>query len=575
MTTDGLSRKDRDDRDQSIEDAVARYLDQCAGGETIAGKALSIESFLAESPEDLRDAIRSRISSSLETLGILDGVSGAGVDLVPEIPGFGIDHVIGKGALGTVYHGHDETLDRPVAIKVLRMGTADSRRSRIIEEGRRVAALSDPAIVTIHSVVEKGDLSAIVMELVEGHPIDRASSPLQVSQKADLLAEVARALGVAHRQGIIHRDLKPQNILVTPELGVRVLDFGLAVSSEDEEERKSDRFEGTPLYASPEQVAGETLTPASDIFSFGSLMYRILTGAAPFDAPTISEIFIGITATDPPFLRGIDSEIDTDLQAICLSCLAKDPADRPGAKEVYEDLLRYRSGESVRLRPALYSDILKNKIARHGEDLGEWSRQGLISGREKDHLDLVYRRILEEEDHWIADARSLTRKQILLYAGAWTGVVATVLLAFYTFTVEPGELARWLAPTIICALLIGGGELARRNNDRMVAAVFLSSAVLALVPTTIALLRSFGWLAVVPPDVEQFFRFFDVEDVTNQQLLTATLVSLALSLFALAGVIVTARAFSARLRRGCRQKAIDGAEQGGRLSRRQRDRRRG
>lgn len=537
MTSESKSPLSGDNDEQVIEDAVASYLDQCADG-----KQVEVSEFLDGCPEKFRSAIGSRISASLETLAILGGAADSHQEAPPSIPGFTIEHVIGKGALGTVYRGIDETLHRPVAIKVLRRGTATGRRRRIIEEGRRVAALSDRAIVTIHSVVEEGDLSAIVMELVEGHAIDRAAAPLQVSQKVDLLIDLARALSAAHSRGIIHRDLKPQNILVTPELGVRILDFGLAISSEENPSREI--FEGTPLYASPEQISAGVLTTASDIFSFGSLMFRLLTGTAPFDGESIAEIFEGITRSVPPFLRGIDSQIDTDLQAICLACLAKDPLDRPSAKEIHEDLLRYRSGESVRLRPALYSDILKNNIARHDEELQEWSRQGLISSREKDHLDLVYRRILEEEDHWIADARSLTRKQILLYAGAWSGVVATVLLAFFTFKVEPGDLTRWLGPTLISVFLIVAGEIARRNNDRMVAATFFSSAVLALVPTTIALLRSFGWLAVAPPEVEQLFRLYGVDDVTNQQLLTATFGSLLLSLFALTRLKMAAFAWT-------------------------------
>ncbi len=540
MTTDpGIGREDPQ-RERRIEEAVMHLLDLRDRGEEI-----DLDEFLASISEDLHDEIRIRISSSIETLAILAGAADG--DEVPTIPGFCIEHVIGSGALGTVYRARDETLDRAVAIKVLRSGTAQSRRARILAEGRRVAALGDRAIVTIHSLVEEGDCSAIVMELIEGHPIDRVAAALNGSQKAILLTEVARALRVAHSQGIIHRDLKPQNVLVTPELEVRVLDFGLAVSSEEEEDRQKGFFEGTPLYASPEQVAGEALTPASDLFSFGSLMYRILTSEAPFNAATVAGIFDGISSVEPTFPRRIDTTIDTDLQAICLACLAKDPADRPSAREVHEDLQRYLAGDSIRLRPALYTDILKRNISRHGEDLDEWSQQGLISGDEKDRLDLVYRRIIEEEDHWIADARSLTLKQILLYAGAWIGVMATALFAFYSFKEDPGELARWLAPTSICLLLIGAGEFARRNEDRMVSAVFLSSAVLALVPTMISLLRSFSWLAVVPPDVEQLFQGLGVGDVTNQQLLVATLVSMALSLFALSQLRMTAFAWTTTL----------------------------
>lgn len=522
-------------RERAIEEAIVRFLDLRHRDADV-----DIDHFLAAEDEQLRSAIRTRISSSIETMAILGQVA-TDEDQIPTIPGFQIEHVIGSGALGTVYRAHDETLNRSVAIKILRKGTAESRRSRILTEGRRAAALSDQAIVTIHSLVDEGDCSAIVMELIEGHSIDRVAAGLNGIQKAKLLTDVARAIRVAHSQGIIHRDLKPQNVLVTPELDVRVLDFGLAVSSDEEEDRSKGVFEGTPLYASPEQVSGGALTPASDIFSFGSLMYRILTGSAPFEAETVPNIFEGITSQEPTFPRRVDGSIDTDLQAICLACLAKNPADRPDARQVHEDLRRFLAGDSVRLRPALYSDILRRNISRHGENLTEWSHQGLISEEEKDRLDLVYRRILEEEDHWIADTRSLTLKQILLYAGAWIGVMTTALFVFYPFNEDPGDLSRWLAPTSICLILLGAGEFARRLKDQMVSAVFLSATVLALVPAMVALFRNFSWLAQVPPDVVQLL---GGNDVTNQQILAATLVSLGLSLFALRQLQMTAFAWT-------------------------------
>src|SRR5207244_3732225 len=152
--------------------------------------------------------------------------------------GFRIERKLGAGSLGIVYAAHDEKLNRPVAIKVLRRHADEPLRRRVLEEARSTAALSDPAVVTIFSVLDESDPPAIVMELIEGFPLDRFSAQLNFEQKARLLREVARGLSSAHARGLIHRDLKPDNVMVGPDLRPRILDFGLALSLD----RKSTRL---------------------------------------------------------------------------------------------------------------------------------------------------------------------------------------------------------------------------------------------------------------------------------------------------------------------------------------------
>ena len=200
--------------------------------------------------------------------------------------------------------------------------------SDLLDEARHTASLSDPAIVTVFSVLDESNPPAIVMEFVEGFPLDRFAAQLTFEQKARLLREVARGLSVAHARGIIHRDLKPDNVIVGPDMRPRILDFGLALSLE-EASRQGRGFEGTPLYASPEQAKGEALSPASDVFSFGSLMFKVLTGKAPFAGESVSQVLEAIVSTAPPFLRDVAVGVPEDLQAICLACLAWNPADRP------------------------------------------------------------------------------------------------------------------------------------------------------------------------------------------------------------------------------------------------------
>jgi serine/threonine protein kinase len=248
----------------------------------------------------------------------------------PKIAGFRIERRLGRGGIGVVYEAWDEKLHRKVALKTLHAAADAEARRRVLDEARKIAALRDPAIVTVHAVLDEHESPAIIMELIEGFPIDQYAAGLTFEQRARILQEVARALASAHRCGIIHRDLKPANVLVTPAMKPVVLDFGLAVSLH-EANRSRSGFEGTPLYASPEQASGKPLTAASDIFSFGSLMFKVLTGATPFNGSTLTEVLETIREATPPFLRDVAMGVPADLQAICLACLAAEPESRPTA----------------------------------------------------------------------------------------------------------------------------------------------------------------------------------------------------------------------------------------------------
>lgn len=446
---------------------------------------------------------------------------------IPIIRGFRIEREIGRGGLGTVYAAWDEKLHRRVAIKTLH-GVADApARQCVLNEARKIAALRDLAVVTIHAVLDENDPPAIVMELVEGFPIDQATESLTFQQRARILQEVARALATAHKSGIIHRDLKPANVLVTPAMKPVILDFGLAVSVQDGAGQGS-RFEGTPLYASPEQASGATLTSASDVFSFGSLMFKVLTGTTPFHGDNLHEVLEAIRAAEPPFLRDVALTVPSDLQAVCLACLAAQPGARPTAEQVVLELGRFLAGEPVRLRPALYSDILRRRISEYANDLINWEQQGMISSDERDRLQVVHRRILADEDHWLIDARRLTLAQTVLYTSTWLVVIASGLLVWLVRN-ELSPTLRWLLPLFGTTALFAIGLRAESRKEALASASFLAGAVLSVVPTTLAMLGEFKFLSRVPRDVAQLFD----GSFTNQQVLGATLTGLLLSLFAL------------------------------------------
>jgi serine/threonine-protein kinase len=457
------------------------------------------------------------------------------------VAGYRLGHKLGEGSLGAVYAAHDEKLNRGVAIKILHRRADESVRRRVLDEARKAAALGDPAIVTIYSVLDEADRPAIVMELVEGFPLDRFAVELNFEQKAKLLREVARGLAVAHAHGVIHRDLKPDNVIVGPDMRPRILDFGLALSLEEAAQQGAG-FEGTPLYASPEQVRGQALTTASDVFSFGSLMFKVLTGRPPFAGKTVTQTLEAIATTAPPFLREVAVGVPEDLQAVCLACLAWNAADRPTAAEVATELGRFLVGEPVRLRPKLYGDLLRRSISEYSGQARAWASQSIISREERDALEMVHRRLLADEDHWIVDARRITPLQTILSGATWLAVVATVLMVWMLRN-DLAPLWRWLLPTYFTAMLLLAGQAARRAREPLAAATFLAGAVLATAPCTLALLAELHLFAAPALHVKQLF-----PDVfTNQQVLTASCTALAVSVFSLWRLTMTGFAWTSAI----------------------------
>ena len=442
----------------------------------------------------------------------------------PQLPGFTIERKIGQGGLGIVYAARDEKLNRPVAIKVLRGRPDQPHCRRILDEARKAAALRDPAIITIYSVLDDNpECPAIVMEWVEGFSLDRFCAELNFDQKARLLRDVARGLSTAHEHGIIHRDLKPDNIIVGPDMRPRILDFGLALSIEEARGAGSG-FEGTPFYASPEQALSKPLTAASDVFSFGSLMYKILTGRPPFAGENRRQVLEAIATTAPPFPREAALGVPEDLQAICLACMAADPLDRPAASGIVVELNRFLLGEPVRLRPRLYGDVLQRTISEYSGQAQAWQNQSIISRDERDSLEEVHRRLLSAEDHWIIEARRITPLQTLLTAGTWLAVVATVLTV-WKLRPELGSAARWTLPTFFTLTLLMAGYTAHRLRETLATATFLAGAVLAAAPCILAVLAQTGCMSTPPPHVKQLF----ADNFTNQQVFAALLSSLAIS----------------------------------------------
>jgi TOMM system kinase/cyclase fusion protein len=241
--------------------------------------------------------------------------------------------------MGMVYRGFDEALLRPVALKRLLPGRADATtRKRFRREAQAASRLNHPAIVHIYDIVETPDGDWIIMELVEGRPLDEIAGELDVPQALRLAREIAEGLAEAHAVGVIHRDLKTSNVMVTNAGRAKILDFGIAKltqASDDTSLSQVGIIIGTFYAMSPEQAMGHPIDARSDLFSLGTLLYELLTGTSPFRGATATETLTRVCSYRQPPARRLRREIPEEVADFLDHLLQKDPNLRPRtAREV-------------------------------------------------------------------------------------------------------------------------------------------------------------------------------------------------------------------------------------------------
>jgi serine/threonine-protein kinase len=275
---------------------------------------------------------------------------------LPTIPGYEILGVLGRGAMGVVYKAWHKNLKRAVALKMILAGghAGPEERARFRQEAEAVARLQHANIVQIFDVGEHQGLPYFSLELVEGGNLAQklAGAPQPAREAAQLLGTLARAMHAAHRQQIVHRDLKPANVLLTAEGTPKITDFGLAKCLDRATVRtQSGAILGTPNYMAPEQVGGKTgdISPATDVYALGAILYELLTGRPPFQAAEVEEVLWQVKFREPVRPRKLNRAVDRGLEAICLKCLEKRPQHRYGsAKELADDLEGWGRGECPR-----------------------------------------------------------------------------------------------------------------------------------------------------------------------------------------------------------------------------------
>jgi eukaryotic-like serine/threonine-protein kinase len=252
---------------------------------------------------------------------------------------------IGAGGMGEVYLARDKKLDRKVAVKILnsQFSRHESNLNRFVQEAKAASALNHPNILIIHEIGETDETLYIVSEFIKGKTLREimTKSSLELPEILDIAVQTAGALAAAHEAFLVHRDIKPENIMIRPDGYVKVLDFGLAKLVQPEqplgelenEPAKSNETAqgiilGTVQYMSPEQAKGEAVDLQTDIFSFGTVIYEMLTGKTPFQADSVSETFANLLKSEPPPLARFASDVPDELQRIVSKMLRKDKSRR-------------------------------------------------------------------------------------------------------------------------------------------------------------------------------------------------------------------------------------------------------
>ncbi len=256
----------------------------------------------------------------------------------PQVAHFRLHERIGAGGMGVVHRATDGKLGRDVALKLLPPSVAgdEDRRRRFLREARSAAAVTHPNIVTVYEIGEAEDGRVfIAMELVAGETlrarVERGRVP--VAEALRIATRIARGLAKAHAAGLVHRDLKPDNVMVTTDGEVKILDFGLAKATDtaaptevrtESKVTETGAILGTPSYMSPEQATGKPVDARSDVFSFGALVYELLRGQRPFVGDSAAELIIAIARDEPAPLRGVPDA----LARVVARCMKKRPSER-------------------------------------------------------------------------------------------------------------------------------------------------------------------------------------------------------------------------------------------------------
>jgi eukaryotic-like serine/threonine-protein kinase len=312
-----------------------------------------------------------------------------------KISHYKIIEIIGKGGMATVYKAKDERLLRDVAVKILSLDsiTEKKHKERFVFEAQAASSLNHPNICTIHDIGESDNVNYIIMELIQGETLGQMlerNGPFSENSLINIALKIGEALAVAHAKGIIHRDIKPGNIMISPDESVKVMDFGLAKLAENaagvgfgienvgplttndftdfDQWRPTNltislsNLLGTASYMSPEQAVNREIDHRSDIFSFGIVLYELLTAHVPFDGPNITAVLHSIVKNQAVPIEKYQTNISPQLSDIIRKCLQKDRDLRyQHMDNIIKDLNQLADSASLKTLPSDFKTKKRRK----------------------------------------------------------------------------------------------------------------------------------------------------------------------------------------------------------------------
>lgn len=356
-----------------------RYLSLLVAGEQALGSESTFE--LSDVPSDLQDELKRDLAcvdllrEVLPALAPESAYDPLPLNGAPSAPSgtclgrFHIRHELGRGTFGIVYLAYDPSLEREVALKVPRIDALvdPEMRKRFYREAKAAAGLKHPNVVPVYEAGEAGPVCYIASEYCAGVTLARwlkeRNEPVPFRLAASLVARLAEAVDHAHQNGVVHRDLKPGNVLLgplpeagDPELTPKITDFGLArfMLAADTSQTGSGTMLGTPNYMAPEQAGGRSreIGPAADIYALGVILYELLTGRPPFQAESVVDTLVLVRTQEPVAPGRLRARLPRDLETICLTAMAKNPARRfKTAGAMAEDLQRWLDKKPIHARP--------------------------------------------------------------------------------------------------------------------------------------------------------------------------------------------------------------------------------
>ena len=344
-------KEDREERLFELNEALERSLER--------GESFPDSVWAKRFDLELEEVARARLA-----IEFLAG-SGDDLDALEELPppslpaDYELENEIGRGGMGVVYRVHQKSLDRHLALKVLRPGEAVARRAleRFKREARSLARLRHPHIASVHEVGEWDRQVYFTMDLIEGQPLSVhiAENQITPTQAVRWMRQVTSAVQYVHSHGLVHRDIKPANILIDENGDACVVDFGLAREVQTASDLTlSGHFLGTPAYMSPEQARGDQdqIGEATDIYAIGAVFYECLTGERAFSGSSIVEIIAAVCEGSPVPPRKRQPSVPEGLERICLKAMAVTPEERyVTARALLEDFERFEEGRPVQAVP--------------------------------------------------------------------------------------------------------------------------------------------------------------------------------------------------------------------------------